>query len=94
MAVVRRAVIDNEAIAVDELMAVLSAKGYPDASKGIIQGLRSDALAFLRLLREMGRLDEVEKEPEVLAGGAQAGAVEAPPLGFAQRTHADAKFSK
>jgi hypothetical protein len=47
----------------------------PDAKKANIQLLRSDALAFPRLLREMGRLVEVENEPAEAAGGDQAGEV-------------------
>ena len=48
MNIVRRAVIENEAITVDDLMAELATRGYQNAQKGIIQGLRSDAVSFLR----------------------------------------------
>jgi hypothetical protein len=63
--VVRRSIIANEAVTVDELMAALAGHGYADAKKSIVAGLRSDGLAFLRLLREMGRLVEAKADQPV-----------------------------
>jgi hypothetical protein len=61
MTIIRRAVIENESVTVDALMSELNQRGHLAAKKEIVQGLRSDAASFLRLLREMGRL--VEPEP-------------------------------
>lgn len=64
MTLIRQAVITDEDVTTDDLLTTLAERGYANAKKDIVASYRSDALAFLRLLRDMGRLVEVEEEAE------------------------------